>query len=223
MGEEYKPSSANRPASLHPGGMTDISRGLRSNATIPPDPNAKRFRIPEGCQTNEIRPTKNVCVKFPRTRTDNASLNRHMTSAPHRLVCHPSGMKNDLSCASLSGGVAFAQPPANFCYPSGIKHGSLVLTPVGVTEISRGLRSASDDTPGSEREAISHPGGMPDDRDSISEKPSAKFPTTRTDNACWNRLITPAPDRLVCHPAGMKNESFLRLAIRGCRYRSTPG
>jgi hypothetical protein len=29
-------------------------------------------------------------------------------------------MKNDFF-ASLSGGIAIAQPPANFCYPSGIK------------------------------------------------------------------------------------------------------
>jgi hypothetical protein len=32
------------------------------------------------------------------------------------------------------------------------------------------LRSASDDTPGSRRAQRQHPGGMPDDPDSISEK-----------------------------------------------------
>jgi hypothetical protein len=53
--------------------------------------------------------------------TERPCLKRHINSARDRLVCHPSGMKNGLSFASRSGGVAFAQPPANFCYPSGIK------------------------------------------------------------------------------------------------------
>jgi hypothetical protein len=47
-------------SSLHPGGMTDITRGLRSNATIPPGPYAQRFRIPEGCQTSEIQSPKTL-------------------------------------------------------------------------------------------------------------------------------------------------------------------
>jgi hypothetical protein len=66
---------------LHPGGMTDISPGLRSNATIPPGLRRSKILHPGG----------------------------------------PSGMKNDLSHVFRSGGVAIAQPPANFCYPSGIK------------------------------------------------------------------------------------------------------
>ena len=73
-------------------------------------------------------------------------------------------------------------------------------------DISRGVRSVSDDTPGSEREAIPHPGGMPDERDSISDKPNSKFPTAITEFPLWNHYITFAPDRLVCHPSGMKNE-----------------
>ena len=48
-------------------------------------------------------------------------MNRLNTPTRDRLVCHPSGMKNELSFVSRSGGIAFAQPPANFCYPSGIK------------------------------------------------------------------------------------------------------
>ena len=35
---------------VEPGGFSAISRGLRSNATTPPESNDKRDRIPEGCQ-----------------------------------------------------------------------------------------------------------------------------------------------------------------------------
>jgi hypothetical protein len=89
-------------------------------------------------------------------------------------------------------------------------------------EISRGLRSVSADTPGSEREAIPHPGGMPDERESISDKPNAKSPTAIFELPLLNPHNTFAPDRLVCHPSGMKNELPF-LAIRGYRIRSTPG
>ena len=60
----------------------------------------------------------------PTLTTESPCLNRHIKPARSRLVCHPFGVKNDLSFVSLSGGVAFAQPPANFCYPSGIKTNS---------------------------------------------------------------------------------------------------
>jgi hypothetical protein len=62
--------------------------------------------------------------KFPPAPSERPCLSSHTTAAPDRLICHPSGMKNDLSFASRSGGVAIAQPPANFCYPSGIKTNS---------------------------------------------------------------------------------------------------
>jgi hypothetical protein len=77
--------------------------------------------------------------------------------------------------------------------PGGIKQGGHLLDPGGVTDISRGLRSASDDTPGSRSERISHPGGpggMPDDPDSNSEKNSAKFPTTPPERPRLNRHPT---------------------------------
>ena len=65
--------------------------------------------------------SENPQRKFPTANTERPCLNRQITSARDRLVCHPSGMKNDHSFVSGSGGVAFAQPPANLCYPSGIK------------------------------------------------------------------------------------------------------
>ena|GEM_PF-4969798 len=45
---------------LDPGGVTDISRGLRSNATTPPDQDKTKFCIPEGCQMKEFQVPKNT-------------------------------------------------------------------------------------------------------------------------------------------------------------------
>jgi hypothetical protein len=53
--------------------------------------------------------------------------------------------------------------------PGGTRHRRNFFDPGGVTDISRGLRSVSDDTPGSRRERIPYPGGMPDKRDSVSK------------------------------------------------------
>jgi hypothetical protein len=63
---------------------------------------------------------------------------------------------------------------------------------------------------------------MPDERASISEKPSAKFPTTPPERPRLNRHLILAPDRLVCHPSGMKNDLFT-LRDPGVSLRSTPG
>jgi hypothetical protein len=63
---------------------------------------------------------------------------------------------------------------------------------------------------------------MADDPDSISEKPSAKFPTTLWRRPRLNRHLNHARDRLVCHPSGMKNELFSRRDP-GVSLRSTPG
>jgi hypothetical protein len=91
-----------------------------------------------------------------------------------------------------------------------------------MTDISRGLRSVSDDTPGSEREAIPHPGGMPDERDSISDTSNSKFPTAITSLPRWNHHNTFAPDCLVCHPSGMKNDLPFVSRSGGIAYAQPP-
>jgi hypothetical protein len=73
-------------SSLHPGGMTDISRGLRSNATIPPGPYAQRFRIPEGCQTSEIQSPKTLTQISDGNHPSSMLESSHQTrSRPPRL------------------------------------------------------------------------------------------------------------------------------------------
>jgi hypothetical protein len=74
-----------------------------------------------GPPTAAVRPKLKISTQISDSPSERPCLSRQMTAAPDRLVCHPSGMKNDLSFVSRSGGVAIAQPPANFCYPSGIK------------------------------------------------------------------------------------------------------
>ena len=70
----------------------------------------------------------------------------------------------------------------------------LALEPGGFTEISRGLRSDSDDTPGSRtKENALHPGGMPDERASVSEKRPHKICEHACGTCPMESLMHPCP------------------------------
>jgi hypothetical protein len=84
------------------------------------------------------------------------------------------------------------------------------------------LRSASDDTPGSRRAQRTHPGGIQDDPDSISEKRLHKISDDALETSAFESSSILVPDRLVCHPSGMKNDLF-SFRYPGVSLRSTPG
>jgi hypothetical protein len=95
------------------------------------------------------------------------------------------------------------------------------LDPGGVTDISRGLRSVSDDTPGSKNAKLPHPGGMPDDRDSISEK--RRHNNSDAVRALVFESLNQPRSKPPCLSSLRDEERFYRSSIRGCRIRSTPG
>jgi hypothetical protein len=63
---------------------------------------------------------------------------------------------------------------------------------------------------------------MPDDPDSISEKRLSKISDDASGTSAFESSSILAPDRLVCHPSGMKNDLFT-LRDPGVSLRSTPG
>jgi len=80
-----------RSASPQPGGLPEISRGLRSAATTPPEQRPK--------------------ISAPRRGARGVRV--------FQRVWHPSGVQSDFRF--VIRGCRFAQPPANLCQPSGLK------------------------------------------------------------------------------------------------------
>ncbi len=103
---ENSPNPTRRPRRAttnvpEPVGSKTLAGRVRSKTTILPEPSRKdsAYRSDSRRARFDLRKSQS---KFPTVYTKRPRLNRHIKPARKRLVCHPSGIQNDLLFVSLS-------------------------------------------------------------------------------------------------------------------------